>query len=402
MKKWLLSLPLLVAVLIAWGIVRKNAPLDVNFTRVRRQTLVSTLPTNGKAEPVEWQAVRAAAAGLVSRVPVQEGQTVAKDAVLAELTDPSLQADIEAAEAKVAEARVALSALEAGGRPSQLAEIDSSLARARFDLQTAQKEYGTLQRLHARQAVTAVEVQAAGDKVHQFEIEISGLEKRRGSLVGKSDVDAAKARLQDVESALKLARDRAAQGLVRTPIGGEVYGLAIRTGAYLNAGDLVADVGRLNRLRVRVYVDEPLLGRVAIGQPVTIRWEALPGKQWQGTVERMPTSIQALGSRQVGEVVCTIENPGRDLIPGTNVDAEIRTAVSGNALVIPKETLHHDATGDYVFALKGDAVERRNVKTGNSTVTLVQVLEGLAEGDLVALPGETSVKSGDRVAPSVK
>lgn len=402
MKKWLLSLPLLAAVLIAWGIVHKNALPEVNFTRVRRQTLVSTLPTNGKAEPIEWQAVRAAANGLVSRVPVQEGQTVIKGAVLAELTDPSLQADIEAAEAKVAEARVALSALEAGGRPSQLAEIDSSLARARFDLQTGQKEYDTLKRLQAKQAVTAVEVQAAADKVHQSEIEISGLEKRRGSLVGKSDVDSAKVRLQDSEAALKLAQDRAAQGLVRAPIGGEVYGLAIRPGAYLNVGDLVANVGRLNRLRVHVYVDEPLLGRVAIGQPVTIRWEALPGKQWQGSVERMPTSIEALGSRQVGEVVCTIENPGRDLIPGTNVDAEIRTAVSANALVIPKETLHHDAGGDYVFALKGDAIERRPVTTGNSTVTLVQVTEGLAEGDLVALPGETPLKSGDRVAPLVK
>jgi HlyD family secretion protein len=402
LKKWLLSLPLLVAVLIIWGIVQKNAPPVVNFTRVRRQTLVSTLPTNGKAEPIEWQAVRAAGAGLVSRVPVQEGQTVAKDAVLAELTDPSLQADIEAAEAKVAEARVALSALEAGGKPSELAEIDTSLARARFELQKEQKEYDTLKRLQARQAVTAVDVQAAADKLRQSEIEISGLEKRRGSLVGKSDIDAAKARLQDVESALKLARDRAAQGLVRTPIGGEVYGLAIRAGAYLNAGDLVANVGHLNRLRVRVYVDEPLLGRVAIGQPVTIRWEALPGKQWQGSVERMPTSIQALGSRQVGEVVCTIENPGRDLIPGTNVDAEIRTAVSENTLVIPKETLHHDAAGDYVFALKGDSVERRAVNTGNSTVTMVQVLAGLAEGDAIALPGDVTFKSGDRVAPSVK
>src|SRR6202035_2172275 len=104
------------------------------------------------------------------------------------------------------------------------------------------------------------------------------------------------------------------------------------------------------------------------------------------------------GSRQVGEVVCTIENPGRDLIPGTNVDAEIRTAVAENALVIPKEALHHDAAGDYVLVLKGDTVERRPVKTGVSTVTQVQVTDGLAEGDAVALPGETLPKPGDRVA----
>ncbi|HWC96447.1 MAG TPA: efflux RND transporter periplasmic adaptor subunit [Candidatus Sulfopaludibacter sp.] len=402
MKKWLLLLPLVAAAVIAWGIVRKNAPPEVSFTRVRRQTLVSTLPTNGKAEPIEWEAVHAGAAGLVSRLAVQEGQTVSKGAVLVELTDPSLQADIEAAQAKVSEARIALGALQEGGKPSELADIDNSVTRAQFELQKAQKEYDTLKRLQAKQAVTAVEVQAEADKVRQYEIEIAGLQKRRGTLVGKSEIDAARARLLDAETALKLANDRAAQGVVRAPLGGEVYGLAVRRGAYLNVGDLVANIGHLEKLRVRVYVDEPLLGRVAPGQPVSIRWEALPGKSWQGTVDRMPTAIQALGSRQVGEVVCTIENPGRDLIPGTNVDAEIRTAVAENALVIPKETLHHDASGDYVFALKGDTVERRAVKTGNSTVTQVQVVEGLADTDSVALPGETQLKNGDRVAPQMK
>jgi len=54
LKKWLLLLPLIAAAVIAWGIVRKNAAPEVSFTRVRRQTLVSTLPTNGKAEPIEW------------------------------------------------------------------------------------------------------------------------------------------------------------------------------------------------------------------------------------------------------------------------------------------------------------------------------------------------------------
>jgi HlyD family secretion protein len=160
-------------------------------------------------------------------------------------------------------------------------------------------------------------------------------------------------------------------------------------------------VGSLDRVRVRVYVDEPELGRVAVGLPVTIRWQALAGREWKGTVERKPTSIQALGSRQVGEVLCTIENPGGELLPGTNVDAEIRTAVVDNALVIPRESLRHDAAGDYVFTLNGDVVERRNVKTGASSVTLVEIVSGLKEGDPVMLPSDTSVKPGDRVTPSL-
>ena len=134
---------------------------------------------------------------------------------------------------------------------------------------------------------------------------------------------------------------------------------------------------------------------------MTIRWEALPGKVWNGAVDQMPASIQTLGSRQVGEVVCAIENPGRDLIPGNNVDAEIRTAVVENALVIPKETMRRDAAGDYVFLLRGDAIERRAIKTGISNVTQAQVVEGLAEGDAIALPSDIELKAGERVQAEV-
>jgi hypothetical protein len=106
-----------------------------------------------------------------------------------------------------------------------------------------------------------------------------------------------------------------------------------------------------------------------------------------------------LGSRQVGEVVCVIENPGRDLIPGNNVDAEIRTAVADGALTIPKETLRHDAQGDYVFLLRAEAVERRNVKIGVANVTQAQIVEGLNQGDSIALPTDVPLKPGERVQP---
>ena len=198
---------------------------------------------------------------------------------------------------------------------------------------------------------------------------------------------------------MSLARERAAQGVVRAPIAGAIYGLAVRAGGYVNPGDLLANVGNLDRLRVRLYVDEPELGRVAEGQPVTITWEALPGKQWNGSVERKPSSIQPLGSRQVGEVLCWIDNPGHKLIPGTNVDATIRTAVVEDARTVPKETLRHDARGSFVFRLQGEMVERRAVETGISSVSEVQITAGLSDGDRVALPSDVPLRSGDRVTP---
>jgi HlyD family secretion protein len=402
LKKLLVVLLLVVAAVIVWGVFRRNTPPTVPFTRVKRETLVSTLPTNGKAEPFEWQAVRAESEGLVNRVDAIEGHAVEKGAVLATIADPAKQAEVDTAQAKVVEAEANVASLEAGPRPAELTEIDNASARATLELRQAERELATLERLAGKQAATAAEVTAARDKVDQLKVQIAGLEKRRRNVTPQPDIAAARARLQDARVALKLALQQAAQSEVRAPIGGVIYGLAVRSGAYLNPGDLVTNIGLMDRLRVRVYIDEPELGRVALGQPVTITWQALPDRQWTGTVEKKPTAIEALGSRQVGQVICVIENPDRLLIPGTNVDATIRTGVSEGALTIPKETLRHDAAGDSVFVLKGDAIEQRRVKTGNSSVTRIQVTEGLAEGDAVAMPSDAPLRPGMKVTAAIE
>jgi HlyD family secretion protein len=392
----------IVALVIGWGVLRKNRPPEVAFARVRQGPLVSSLVTNGKAEPYEWQAVRSDVTGVVRAVLVKEGQAVAAGAVLAEVSDPVAGTVIEAAEARLAEARANLSGLEAGGKPSEVTEIENGLSLNRTELQQAQRDRDALGRLVEKSAATKSELTAAEDKIRQLQIEAQGLEKRRASLVAKPDVAAARARVQEAEAALKQARTAAAQSAITSPISGVVYELAARPGAFLNRGDLVANVGRREQMRVRVYVDEPELGRVAVGSPVSITWDALPGKTWQGTVEKKPAAVQPLGSRQVGEVLCTIGNPSGELATGANVNAEIRTATVQNAVFIPKEALRHDAGGDYVFALTNDRIGRRTVQTGISSITNVQITRGLSGGDAVALPSDTPLNSGDRVDPVIR
>ena len=118
----------------------------------------------------------------------------------------------------------------------------------------------------------------------------------------------------------------------------------------ISAEASIASIGKLNPGRVRVYVDEPELGRVSPGETVRITWDALPGKEWMGVVEKRPTEVIALGTRQVGEVLCTVDNPMRELVPGNNVNAFILTQVVNNALTIPKAAVRRDG-GIGVFIL---------------------------------------------------
>jgi RND family efflux transporter MFP subunit len=212
--------------------------------------------------------------------------------------------------------------------------------------------------------------------------------------VAASDRSLADARVREAEAALKLARERVEISLVRAPLGGVVYQFDLKRGDYLNPGDLVALIGRVERVRVKVFVDEPELGRVARGMPVVITWDARPGEQWEGEVEETPAQIIALGSRQVGEVVCLIDNPGAKLLPGTNINAEIRSQVVENALTIPKECLRRENGQTGVYRLEGGRAVWRAVTPGASSITRIQIREGLAAGDAAALPGERLLTSG--------
>jgi HlyD family secretion protein len=400
MKKLLLLILLLGIAASAWWIWhKKTEPSEIRFAKVKRETLVSTLPTNGKIEPIQWQSVRAESEGLVEKVPVQEGQVVTKGALLAQLSQSGLGASLSAAEARVAQAQADLATLEAGGKSAELVDIDNSLARARLDREAAMREYNVLRRLADKQAATLNDVQQAQGRLREADLQIEGLQRRRAALVGKSDKAVALARLHEAEAAAALARTRIAQTQIRAPIFGVLYGLKIRPGAFLQPGDEIGNIGQLDRVRVRVYVDEPELGRVSVGQPVAITWSAQPGRHWNGTVEKGATGIVALGTRQVGEVLCTIDNPGHELVPGTNVDAEIRTTVVQDALTIPRETLRREASGLGVYRLDGETIRWRPVQTGASSVTRIAIGQGLEDGDAVALPSGEVLKDGARVKP---
>ena len=402
MSKRIVLLALIpLAGLVWWAIHQKSRPPEIPFTTIRRETLISNLVTNGKAEPLEWQDIRVDNQGLVTSVPVKEGQAVAKGALLAQLNEPGLQEDLHAAEARATQAQAALQTLNQGGKSVELAQIESDLEHTKVDHDQALKEYNSLRRLHEKQAATTVDVEVARSKLRETELNQSALEKRRESLVGKQDVVAAGARVQETEAVIRQARERLAQGSIRTPVAGVVYSLPVRPGTYLNSGDQVASIGNIDHLRVRVYVDEPELGRVRVGQPVKITWDGLPGRAWNGAVEKKPTAIVALGTRQVGEVQVTIDNPNHELVPGTNVNAEIRTNEVQNALVVPKECMHRENGVVGVYLLQGDRVKWRPVKVGVASVTRAQIVDGLQEGDLVALPTDHALKDNDPVRPII-
>ena len=401
-RVWLTLIVLAIAGVVLWRLELQRAqPPQVTFARVQRESISSLVSTNGKVEPVESGQARAERSGAVKRILVHQGQRVESGQALAELDASDVQAELKTAEARQAAIRAELQILSQGGRAADRAGIDTAIDKARLELKIAQDAYAQAVRLRDKQAGTGAEVRAAKESVDRAQAQILALQQQRASLVTPADHGGAEARLDEAKTAAQLAETRIRMSVVRAPIAGIVYQFDLKPGAYLNAGDLVASIGRLDHVHVKVYVDEPDLGRVMKGMPVTITWDALPGRQWKGSVNRTPTEIVTMGARQVGEVMCNIDNPDMDLLPGTNVNAVILSETVENAITIPKEAVHRQQDQTGVYLLEGDRVRWRRITQGVNNTTRTQVKE-LKEGDSVALPSEKPLKDGTVIEPLVQ
>lgn len=389
---------------VVWLLWRGTPPPQVPVVSPERQNLVSTLTTNGRVEPASWSAVHAEAGGTVRELRVSEGQSVRRGQILAVISDRQARADVDAARSRVRAAQAEAETLSSGGSATERAEIESGIARARAEISAAQREIATLERLVQKQAATSAELTAARESLRRAELQVQSLERRRRALVTPQDQNAAQARLAEARSGLDAASRRIADFILRSPADGILYSLSVRQGDFVQPGTLAAKVGTLHDLKVTVFVDEPELGRVAKGMPVTITWDAMPGRKWEGSVISVPLEVVAEGTRQVGEVICRIDNPDLTLIPGTNVNAEIRSREVANALTIPKEALRRTGgeTGVYVAdaaEAEGYKVVWRKVTTGISSVTRVEVTSGLTGGEKLVLPVDAPLKPGDTIRP---
>jgi HlyD family secretion protein len=90
-------------------------------------------------------------------------------------------------------------------------------------------------------------------------------------------------------------------------------------------------------------------------------------------------------TRNVGELLCSIDDQHDGLLPDTNVVVNVTTAVIPNALVVPREALHAEQGLNYVYLIKNGELKRSRVTTGSWDTTQQQILSGIEAGDKVAL-----------------
>jgi len=384
--RWLAGTILVVAaVVFLASFMSRGDVVPVRTATAMRTTIRSVVSTNGKVEPLANFEAHAPIGTTVKRLLVKEGDQVKKDQLLVEMDDAEARSTAARALTQVRASQADLSALKSGGNQEEVLTLDAQLVTARTERDTARRSLDALRRLQQGGAASAGEVRVAEDRLAQADANLGMLEKKKSDRYSQAEIAHVEAQHAAAQAAYDAAEDTLRQLNVRAPYDGIVYSLPVLGGAYVNPGDLILQVADLSKVRVRAFVDEPDLGRLAPGEPIEVTWDALPGRIWMGTVSAIPAVIKLHGTRNVGETTCVVDNRDFKLLPNVNVGVTIITAEHPDVLTVPREAVHQEDHTTYVYEIVNEELRRRDVQTAISNLTQVEVTRGLAENAVVAL-----------------
>jgi len=347
--------------------------------------LKSTVPTNGKVEPQVNFEAHAPFPGIIQSLNAHEGEKVAAGQLLLSMDDTEAKARVATAESALKGAQAAYQASQRGGTQEERISLKGEVDKAQIDRDQAQRDLEALQKLQASGAASASEISAAQTRVAATASVLQVLEQRTTERYGSADLAHAQAALSDAEAAYAAANDALHHAVVHAPFAGTVYSLPVSRTEYVNQGDRLLSMADLTKLQVRAFFDEPEIGKLSLGQLVTIVWDARPDEQWQGHISRLPSTIITYGTRNVGEVLVAIDNTDGALLPDTNVRVTVTVANESNVLKVPRDALHFEQGSTFVYRKEGNSLHRVKVTIGVRNLSEVQVVSGLNAGDVVAL-----------------
>ncbi len=281
-----------------------------------RENIVASISSNGKVEPISPFVMRAQLDTFVEKIYVVEGQAVKKGQPLLELNVKDAEAQLAQARSKLLRAQNDLRVAKGGGRSDTAAQVSGALATAIAQRDRLQRSHDALLRLIEQHAATSDEFAANDLELTRAQSEVTRLTAAKQEFDRGVNLDANQAPLlvQQAQSEVAALEEKVRNGHIFAPSNGTLYSLPVKTGDYVQVGDLLAEMADLRKVRVRAFIDEPELGALEPNEPVKITWDALPNRVWMGKTETIPKQVVARAARSVGELLCTVDNDKLELL----------------------------------------------------------------------------------------
>ncbi len=208
----------------------------------------------------------------------------------------------------------------------------------------------------------------------------------------RSSLDRARAEVEEVRARVKQAEQALEELHILAPMDAVVSSRFIEEGEYLERGDPVAELKRIDSIIAICTVSERDLTAVQEGAPARVHVTAFPDRTFEGLVWKIIPNA-SVESRSF-PVWVLLPNPEFVLKPGMSARVTFVRRLE-RALLIPKDAVLEDETGAYVFVISDDRAERRSVELGPAVADSWSVRSGLSTHDLVVVTGNEDLESGE-------
>jgi HlyD family secretion protein len=465
--KWILGITLVLVIAIGAAVsvqLKKRGIVDVQTGRVVTQDLTSLVTASGEIKPLKYINLGANVMGRIIDINVREGDRVRKDQVLARLEAVQAEADVQAQQAGLNSALAESTASEAGlkAMDENIRTAVASIDRARAEQERARLDFDRAERLWKDKLIARQEFDAKKASYDALAAATREAEARMAQMKAQREQTAAQLavsqrRVTQVRATLSRFSDVLQKHNVITPIDGVVTNLPVRVGETVVPGiqnssaSLVMTIADMSLITAEVKVDETDIVNVKLEQVADITIDAIPNQTFKGKVIEigntailrstgLAASQSAVSSQEAKDfkVVVALDAPPQTIRPGLSCTAKITTATRQKVLSVPIQALTVRQRADLepekkngtvqaatnqspealkrakeelqgVFVVKGEKAEFREVKTGITGITDIEVLNGLKEGDEIitgsykvirTLRNETKVKVDNTKGPA--
>jgi len=361
-----------------------QAVVAVSAVAATEQPISRFIRATGSLTAEDQAAVAAEVNGRVVATPVERGTAVGEGAEMIRISSTEADAQVKEAEANAAqiEARLGLTTA-APFDVNAVPEVQT--AKASYEL--AQNEFARIKSLLDQKVVSQSEFDQRRTQMdasrQQLEAAKNGAAQQYQALL------AARARVSLAHKALN-------DTVVRAPFAGLVAERTVSVGDYVNRGQKVVSVVRIDPLRVMLTVPEQFVSAVAVGAPVSFEVDAYPGRQFSGKIRYVSPALEA--NQRALTVEASVPNTTRELKPGLFATARIEQPERTPGVVIPSSAVQTSGGTSRVFVIAGDHVEERVITVGQTLDANVEVTNGLKTGERVATKNVNKLTDGAKVS----
>ena len=369
---------------------RSTAVIDT----VKRGQMLREVRGNGTLVPQLTRWVPAPADGRVEKILVQPGVEVSTGTVIFELSNPQMEqqamdADFQMKAAQADEENLKVR-LESDGMTQQsaIASINAEYSQAKLQLDTDEilGKQGLVPEILLKVSRVRVQDLANRLKVEKERLGISGK-------ATKAQINAQESRIQQLRALAKLKRDQVEALKVRAGTSGVLQQVSVQVGQQVTPGFNMARVADPASLKAELKVAETQIKDVRLGQPVAVDTR---NGIIQGRVSRIDPAARE------GTFVVDAELTGplpASARPDLSVDGTIELERLSNVLYVGRPAFGQGQQTVGLFRLNPDGQEaiRTQVTLGRTSVSTVEIVSGLREGDQVILSDTSAMDSYNRI-----